>query len=303
MTTATMMMVDNPSEEWPDIVFFDLKTEFLDSCARDQTTSSPIVEFGAVVVCRRTLNLRGTYSTLVRPASDDITPMAVASAPLFPEIAGTVHELLHERIWAGHNILGFGCPRIKDAFAEIGESPPEAKGYIDTLQLWKERFGNIAGGDIKLGTIAAYFGLGKPKDRGLEDAMTNLEVFKHFAALLWLELNPPANLLADCTLSERFLYPDEVSVSSIRASGQQFSYPGQKMILMHKDIALKLFAPGLRVRYGLKPTQHDYGRLLLTFVIDTSPILRRVLDECDRLAYEVFQKSGSISEWKSMVKT
>ncbi|KAJ8773007.1 hypothetical protein K2173_028184 [Erythroxylum novogranatense] len=313
MTTETMMMVDNPSEEWPDIVFFDLETAVLDSRARDQTTSSPIVEFGAVVVCRRTLNLRAAYSTLVRPACPDlisclagrsngITPMAVESAPPFSKIAGTVHELLHERIWAGHNILNFDCGHIKKAFEEIGESPPEAKGYIDTLQLWKERFANRTG-DMKLGTIASYFGLGKPNHRSLEDAMTNLEVFKHCAALLWLELNPPANLLPNCTLSDRFLDLNEVLINSIRASGSHFSYPGPKMILMHKDMALKLFCPGLRVRYGLKPTLTDDGRLSLTFVIDASPALYRVLDKCDRVACEVFQKSGSFSDWKDIVTT
>ena len=49
------------------------------------------------------------------------------------------------RIWAGHNILRFDCPRIKEAFAEIGRPVPEPKGTIDSLALLTERFGRRAG--------------------------------------------------------------------------------------------------------------------------------------------------------------
>jgi len=49
------------------------------------------------------------------------------------------------RIWAGHNILRFDCPRIREAFAEIGRPAPEPKGTIDSLSLLTERFGRRAG--------------------------------------------------------------------------------------------------------------------------------------------------------------
>jgi len=53
------------------------------------------------------------------------------------------------RIWAGHNILKFDCPRIREAFAEIGRDPPEPKGTIDSLALLTQRFGRRAG-DMKV---------------------------------------------------------------------------------------------------------------------------------------------------------
>lgn len=49
------------------------------------------------------------------------------------------------RIWAGHNILRFDCPRIREAFASIGRPAPEPKGTIDSLALLTQRFGRRAG--------------------------------------------------------------------------------------------------------------------------------------------------------------
>lgn len=49
------------------------------------------------------------------------------------------------RIWAGHNIMKFDCPRIREAFAGVNRPAPEPKGIIDTLALLTERFGRRAG--------------------------------------------------------------------------------------------------------------------------------------------------------------
>lgn len=49
------------------------------------------------------------------------------------------------RIWAGHNILGFDCARIQEAFAHIGRPAPKPKGTIDSLTLLTQRFGRRAG--------------------------------------------------------------------------------------------------------------------------------------------------------------
>ena len=54
-----------------------------------------------------------------------------------------------EGLWAGHNILSFDLPRIREAFDEIGRSPPEPKGTINTLPLLTQRFGRRAG-DMKV---------------------------------------------------------------------------------------------------------------------------------------------------------
>lgn len=53
------------------------------------------------------------------------------------------------RIWAGHNILKFDCPRIREAFAGINRPAPEPKGTIDSLALLTQRFGRRAG-DMKV---------------------------------------------------------------------------------------------------------------------------------------------------------
>lgn len=53
------------------------------------------------------------------------------------------------RIWAGHNILRFDCPRIREAFAEINRPAPEPKGTIDSLALLTQKFGRRAG-DMKV---------------------------------------------------------------------------------------------------------------------------------------------------------
>ncbi|KAH0857790.1 hypothetical protein HID58_086051 [Brassica napus] len=36
----------------------------------------------------------------------------------FADIADDVYEILHGRVWAGHNILRFDIPRIREAFAD-----------------------------------------------------------------------------------------------------------------------------------------------------------------------------------------
>ncbi|KAG0492630.1 hypothetical protein HPP92_006028 [Vanilla planifolia] len=68
------------------------------------------------------------------------------------------------KIWAGHNILRFDCTRIREAFAEIGRPSPEPRATIDTLPLLTKRFGRRAG-NMKMATLACYFGLGPQKHR------------------------------------------------------------------------------------------------------------------------------------------
>lgn len=59
------------------------------------------------------------------------------------------------RIWAGHNILNFDCPRIRKAFAEIGRDPPEPKGTIDSLVLLTQKSGR-RDGDTKVRMINGH---------------------------------------------------------------------------------------------------------------------------------------------------
>ncbi|CAN6935623.1 unnamed protein product [Brassica oleracea] len=180
-----------------EIAFFDLET----AVPTEPGKPFAILEFGAILVCPRKLVELHSYSTLVRPTDlslistlskrrSGITREGVLSAPTFVEIADQVYNILHGRIWAGHNIKRFDCVRIRDAFAEIGHSPPEPKAVIDSLSLLSQKFGKRAG-DMKMASIAKYFDLGEQAHRSLEDVRMNLEVVKHCATVLFLESSVP----------------------------------------------------------------------------------------------------------------
>ncbi|XP_054820625.1 protein NEN1-like [Prosopis cineraria] len=185
------------AEDRSEIVFFDVET----TVPTRPGQGFAILEFGAILVCPKKLTELSSYSTLVRPANpslisplsercNGITRDAVASAPTFAEIADTVYDLLHERIWAGHNILRFDCVRVRDAFSEINRPAPEPKGSIDSLVLLTQKFGRRAG-DMKMASLATYFGLGQQTHRSLDDVRMNLEVLKHCATVLFLESSLP----------------------------------------------------------------------------------------------------------------
>ncbi|KAJ0048424.1 hypothetical protein Pint_16880 [Pistacia integerrima] len=190
-STPSIAAMGTPADR-SEIAFFDLETTF-------STPGQPhtILEFGAILVCPKKLTELNHYSTLVRPTDpslissfsarrNGITPDAIDSAPTFVEIADTVFDILHGRIWAGHNIEEFDCEIIKEAFAEVGQAPPEPKETIDTWALLTQRFGRRAG-DMKMATLAQYFELGQQTHRSLDDVRMNLEVLKHCATVLFLE--------------------------------------------------------------------------------------------------------------------
>ncbi|CAA7022490.1 unnamed protein product [Microthlaspi erraticum] len=190
-----------PAEDRSEIAFFDVETTIPFRAGQ----KFEILEFGSILVCPKKLVELGSYTALVRPANlSYITPRSVKcngikredvqSKPPFADIADTVYDILHGRIWAGHNILRFDCPRIREAFAEIGRDPPEPKGTIDSLALLTERFGRRAG-DMKMATLATYFGLGNQTHRSLDDVRMNLEVLKYCATVLFLESSLPDELV------------------------------------------------------------------------------------------------------------
>lgn len=186
-----------PAVDKPEIAFFDVET----SVPTRQGQGFAILEFGAILVCPKKLIELENYSTLVKPSDlslisnlsvrcNGITRDAVISAPTFAEIADKVYDILHGRIWAGHNILRFDCARIREAFAEINRPAPEPKGTIDSLALLTQRFGRRAG-DMKMATLATYFGIGQQTHRSLDDVRMNLEVLKYCATVLFLESSLP----------------------------------------------------------------------------------------------------------------
>ncbi|XVF17202.1 hypothetical protein REPUB_Repub10bG0098800 [Reevesia pubescens] len=183
-----------------EIVFFDLETTVPNKTGQRFW----VLEFGAIVVCPRKLVELESFSTLIRPKGlsvvalrsgrcDGITREAVANAPEFEEVADKIFSLLNGRIWAGHNIQRFDCVRIKEAFADIGKPAPVSVGIIDSLGVLTEKFGRRAG-NMKMASLATYFGLGQQKHRSLDDVRMNLEVLKHCATVLFLESSLPSIL-------------------------------------------------------------------------------------------------------------
>ncbi|RZR94557.1 hypothetical protein BHM03_00023263 [Ensete ventricosum] len=150
--------VDQMEMREAEIAFFDLETSVPGRGGGGNGFS--LLEFGAILLCPRRLVEVGSYSTLIRPADlgvistasvrcNGITRDAVATAPYFRDVADNVFNILNGRVWAGHNILRFDCPRIREAFAEIGRPAPEPRGIIDTLPLLTKNFGRRAG-DMKV---------------------------------------------------------------------------------------------------------------------------------------------------------
>ncbi|KAJ4713051.1 Protein NEN1 [Melia azedarach] len=312
-------MSSTPTQDRSEIAFFDLETTF--------PPTRSIVEFGSILVCPKRLVELDSYSTLVRPAdpsliyslsgrSNGLTPDAVVSAPTFFDIADEVFDILHGRIWAGHNILDFDREIIREAFAEIGRPAPEPEGMIDSLELLTRKFGRRAG-DMKMATLATYFGLGKQTHRSLDDVRMNLQVLKNCATILFLERSLPEILTMNSWVSRAslaegssgyagFVEPDEVSISCISPCAVP-SFPRspiRKIKLLHKDVILQLFCSRLIVRFGISTKfVDDAGRPKLSFVVDSPPSLCEVLYACDTVAQIWVLDSGCGSEWRPAVTT
>ncbi|KAH1135037.1 hypothetical protein GLYMA_05G180900v4 [Glycine max] len=183
-----------------EIVFFDLET----TVPKRGGERFWVLEFGAIVVTPHKLTEIESYTTLIRPKdlsvvsvkssrSDGITRKAVENAPSFEDVADRIFSILNGRVWAGHNIQRFDCVRIKEAFNDINRSAPVPVGIIDSLGVLTEKFGRRAG-NMKMATLASYFGLGQQKHRSLDDVRMNLEVLKHCATVLFLESSLPNTL-------------------------------------------------------------------------------------------------------------
>lgn len=197
-------MAVDPSE----IAFIDLETVPL----RDGQKWT-IIEFGAILVCPQKLAELESFSTLIRP--DDLSLISetsvkginrrdVASAPKFEEVADKIYQMLNGRSWAGHNILEADCLWIREAFVDIGWSPPNPKQCFDSYQLLDQKFRGRAR-DMKMATLANYFGLGNQQHRSIDDIRMNIEILKRCATVLFLEAIPnvlPAPILATPVISE-----------------------------------------------------------------------------------------------------
>ncbi|KAL1326955.1 hypothetical protein HN51_037064 [Arachis hypogaea] len=187
-------------ENAPEIVFFDLET----NVPKKGGERFWVLEFGAIVVSPHKLMEVESYSTLIKPEdlsvvpvrssrSHGITRAAVEKAPSFEDVADRIFSILDGRVWAGHNIQRFDCVRIKESFDQINRPAPIPIGIIDSLGVLTDKFGRRAG-NMKMATLASYFGLGQQKHRSLDDVRMNLEVLKHCATVLFLESSLPSTL-------------------------------------------------------------------------------------------------------------
>ncbi|XP_023746745.1 protein NEN1 isoform X2 [Lactuca sativa] len=316
-----------------EIAFFDLETTIPTRHGQPYA----ILEFGSILVCPKKLIELESFETLVRPhdlslisassvRANGITADAVVSAPTFSDIADRVYDILHGRVWAGHNILRFDCVRLREAYVQINRPPPEPKGTIDSLALLTQRFGRRAG-DMKMASLAAYFGLGQQSHRSLDDVRMNFEVVKHCATVLFLEsANPgedipipipiPSNeaMVEDSssttqsdafTPQTEFLPSNEVSMASITVSSSSVSpyfHGSHKIQILHRDIPLQIRCDSMRIRFGLSTKYLDHaGRPRLSFVVDAnSSNLCDLLNACDNITKR-FMDSDSNSEWRPLV--
>ncbi len=168
-----------------EVVFYDVETTI---------PPTDILEFGAIVLDKTGLYEKESYSTLIHSERisqesidyNGITPEMVKDAPEFKDVADNIYNILHGRIWAGHNIIQFDNLCIKESFERIGRSAPEPVDLIDTLPLLRNTFGYRAG-TMKLSTLGNFFGLGQERHRAIEDARMNLDVLKNCAMIMFLE--------------------------------------------------------------------------------------------------------------------
>ncbi|OQU92190.1 protein NEN1 isoform X2 [Sorghum bicolor] len=302
-----------------EIVFLDVETS---------TPPRVLLEFGAVVVCSRRLVDVSSYATLVRPADPDaavpdptarcsgITRDAVADAPPFRDVADKVYDVLHGRVWAGHNIVKFDSVIIRDAFAEIGRPPPEPKGMVDTLPLLTQWFGPRAG-DMKLASLANYFGLGKQRHRSLDDVKMNIDVLKNCATVLFLEESlrgvlPVQNMLEGATIRTQGTSDPATNRDSNELVGSHVeemvldtttqmdarSSIGFSGFVEHKGAQLHLSCADLEVRW----VSSKVLRPQLSIRVDIPDNLSKVLVFCDNLAQSSSPEGRSSSPWKPLIK-
>uniref|UniRef100_A0A453DR61 Exonuclease domain-containing protein n=1 Tax=Aegilops tauschii subsp. strangulata TaxID=200361 RepID=A0A453DR61_AEGTS len=237
-----------------EMVFFDVETAAAPSPS-DSSGQWWLLEFGAILVCPRRLVELASYSTLIRPgdpsavsrrfSGDPSLSAAFRAAPPFADVADDIFALLDGRVWAGHNIRRFDCHRVREAFAAAGRAAPEPVAVVDSLSVLARGFGRRAG-DLKMATLAAYFGIGKQTHRSLDDVRMNLEVLKHCAAVLMLESNLPAGVLPGA---------DDGAVTRRRVNGRSCKRDSTgKVVTPAKGAATATSTGGRRVRRPMTTT-------------------------------------------------
>ncbi|KAI6673206.1 hypothetical protein NL676_001112 [Syzygium grande] len=284
----------------PEIVIFDVETVI-----ESIRGTKAILEFGAIIVCPRTLVEKEYFTSLVRPRHDSCfgefqarrnglnRDDIVSSNTFFSDIARTIYDMLDGRIWVGHNIKKFDRPIVEAAFHEIRQSPPKPSGIVDTMELC-ERFEEEAG-NKRMATLAEYFDLGKQTHRSLDDVRLNLRLFLHCAAVF--SLTESSNLLRaqdDNTHNNVPRFPDH----------EEFSIPSLKDDSYDSFVKVRepISCASLKVQSGIEMKFRDNDNCpRLSFVVDSPDTLSTKLDEFDGMLHGLFSSFGIYSEWRKVV--
>ncbi|KAK8325220.1 hypothetical protein V6Z12_A11G037900 [Gossypium hirsutum] len=116
------------------------------------------------------------------------------------------------------------------------------------------------------------------------------------------DISPARATVEGCSGYAGFLELDEVSTTSISVSITSHCRGTHRIKLLHRNVALQLCCPRLRVRFGINPKfVNQAGWPRLSFLVDATPIFCEILDSCDAVAKKFSEDHGSSSEWRHVV--
>lgn len=160
----------------------------LETTGTSPNSGAMITEIGAVKV--QGGEVLGEFHTLVNPGSPippfitvltGITDAMVAPAPLFSEVLPAFLEFCgapEETILIAHN-APFDIGFLKAAADTYSYRWPSYR-VLDTVKIARKTLTRDETPNVKLGTLAQYFGLNEPPThRALDDARATVEIFHH----------------------------------------------------------------------------------------------------------------------------
>lgn len=257
------------------VVWFDLESTGL-----PPFDMVDIVEIAIVHADAETQKLHPPYSDVVKPprgipksvfAFMPLRDKDVADKPSFKEIAPMVHKMMHDHVWAGHNIRRFDIPLLELEFRRAGLEPPRCAGVIDTYEFATKHFAGRRGlFKMKLEVLAQYFGIISPDEnqthRALDDVLLNIRVAQRMFAQVFMEsaLLPQAPQQAESKPEELKTVPAVPVVPVLRC--QAFTQAGthckNRICKDGKDASLcsphlKMAQKGYTLRMVEKQTQQE----------------------------------------------
>lgn len=193
----------------------------LETTGTSPASGAMITEIGAVKI--RGGEVLGEFHTLVNPGSPippfitvltGITDAMVAPAPLFQEVLPAFLEFCggaDETILIAHN-APFDIGFLKAAAEAYSYRWPNYR-VLDTVKIARRTLTKDETPNVKLGTLAQYFGLEEPPThRALDDARATVHIFHHLLERLG---NVGVETLADLQNFSHPLTPQERAKKSL----------------------------------------------------------------------------------------